>query len=233
VSDTIRHAVILAAGRGLRMMPLTADRPKAMAPFGGTTLIARGIDEVGRQIENVHVTVGYRAAMLAEHVIHHGARSVINTDGKSNSWWIYHSLLAKLDEPVFVLTCDNVLELDFARLAADYFEGGEPACMLVPVRPLPGLEGDYIFSDGNVVERLSRTEPSEVYCSGVQVLNPARVQELAPGADDGFAAVWERLIGRRQLHASRVYPKQWITADTPAQLQAATDAAALTEERPR
>jgi len=39
----IRHAIIMAAGRGMRMTPLTDAIPKPMAPYDGTTLIARGI----------------------------------------------------------------------------------------------------------------------------------------------------------------------------------------------
>jgi len=56
----IEHAVILAAGRGARMMPLTDDVPKPMAPFGDSTLIADGIAKVRKHINNLHITVGYK-----------------------------------------------------------------------------------------------------------------------------------------------------------------------------
>src|SRR5258705_12192520 len=112
----ISHAIILAAGRGLRMSPLTDAIPKPMAPYNGTTLIARGISRLAERIEHIHVTVGYKKAMLAQHVIEHGASSVFNTNGQSNCWWIYHTLLSGLDEQVVVLTCDNVVELDFELL---------------------------------------------------------------------------------------------------------------------
>src|SRR6478736_1361485 len=102
----IRHALIMAAGRGLRMTPLTDVIPKPMAPYDGSTLIARGIARLAEQIEHIHVTVGYKKAMLAQHVIEHGASSVLNTEGKSNCWWVYNTLLKSLDEPVVVLTCD-------------------------------------------------------------------------------------------------------------------------------
>lgn len=212
-----RHAVILAAGRGQRLMPLTADLPKAMAPYEGSTLIAQGIDQIKREIENIHITVGYKGAMLAEHVIHHGVRSVFNTDGRPNGWWISGTLLALLDEPVLVLTCDNVVELDFGRLEEDYRVAEEPACMLVPVRPIEGLEGDWISHDDHVVTRIARTEPSDAYCSGIQVLNPTQVHSRTRGQGD-FSAIWDELIAQRALKCSRLYPKRWFAVDTPEQL---------------
>ena len=109
----IRHAIIMAAGRGMRMAPLTDAIPKPMAPYNGTTLIARGISRLAERIKYIHVTVGYKGAMLASHLIEHDVASIHNTDGRSNSWWIHHTLLRAIDEPVFVLTCDNVTELDF------------------------------------------------------------------------------------------------------------------------
>jgi NDP-sugar pyrophosphorylase family protein len=218
----INHAVILAAGRGQRLMPLTAELPKAMTPYQGTTLIARGIDQIRDRIENIHITVGYKGAVLAEHVIHHGVRSVINTDGRSNSWWMFHTLLSVLDEPIFVLTCDNVVDLDFDRLEEDYFATDEPACMLVPVKPIEGLEGDWIFHEDHRVTKISRTETSDVYCSGIQVVNPRKIQAIARPEGD-FYDVWNDLIVRRALRASRIYPERWFAVDTPAQLKELLD----------
>lgn len=216
--SSIRHAVILAAGRGQRLMPLTTDLPKAMAPFDGSTLIAHGIDQIGRQVANVHITVGYKGAMLAEHVIQHGVRSVFNTDGKPNSWWIFGTLLGTLDEPVLVLTCDNVVDLDFDRLEEDYRTAGEPTCMLVPVGPVEGLEGDWIFHEDNFVTHLSRSEQSDMYCSGIQLLNPAAVRRRASGRGD-FSTVWRELAAQRELKCARRYPHRWFAADTLTQLE--------------
>ncbi len=213
----IRHAIIMAAGRGLRMTPLTDVIPKPMAPYDGSTLIARGIARLAQRIEHIHVTVGYKKAMLAQHVIEHGASSVFNTEGKSNCWWIYNTLLRHLDEPMFVLTCDNVVDLDFELLEHNYRHLGAPACMLVPVRPMPGLDGDYIFSDGPVVTRLSRTDQSDVYCSGVQVLNPCRIKQLTREGES-FYSTWEQLMAEEKLLVSSIYPKKWFAVDTLDQL---------------
>jgi NDP-sugar pyrophosphorylase family protein len=212
----------MAAGRGQRMMPLTNDLPKAMAPFRGTTLIAQGIEQIKKHIDCVHITVGYKGALLAQHVIQNDVASVFNTEGHSNSWWIYNTLLRHLDEPMFVLTCDNVIELDFALLETDYFASGAPAGMLVPVEPVPGLDGDYIFHDHNVVTALDRHQTSDLYCSGIQILNPAEInRRTREGAD--FYALWNQLIEQRQLVMSRVYPKRWISIDTMDQLSRLAD----------
>lgn len=215
----IRHAVIMAAGRGQRMMPATAEMPKAMMPYLQSTLIANGIDCIRPHIEHVHVTVGYKKAMLAQHAIEHGVSSVHNTEGQTNSWWIFNTLLGEIDEPVFVLTCDNVTDLDFNALAADYVALGEPACLLVAVEPIAGLEGDFIVHEDGIVTSLSRTQPSEIYCSGVQVLNPARIRTLCSGAGD-FGTLWNELIAQKQLYVSSVRPQKWFSVDTPEQLEA-------------
>ena len=220
--DEFRHALIMAAGRGIRMAPLTNIVPKPMIPVGDSTLILRGIHTVSRNIPFVHITVGYKARMLAEHVIEEGVASIFCTEGKGNSWWIFNTLLAYLDEPVVVLTCDNLTELDFGKLHADYRECGSPACMVVPVRPVNGLEGDYIFLDGQVVTALDRQRPAAFYCSGIQVLNPKRINEIVAPTED-FYDVWKHLIALRQLYCSRVIPERWFTIDTIDALAVAAD----------
>lgn len=213
----IRHALIMAAGRGTRMRPLTDAMPKPMAPFRGTTLIANGMERLAGKLDAIHITVGYKGAMLAQHVIEHGAASVFCTEGKGNSWWIYNTLLKHLDEPLYVLTCDNVVDLDLRLLETDYNALDCPPCMIVPVRPMPGLEGDYVFHDGSIVKELTRSRTSEIYCSGIQVLNPVRINAMTKEADN-FYGVWSQLIAQRMLLISSIYPKQWTAVDTLAQL---------------
>lgn len=215
----IRHAIIMAAGRGSRMAPLTDAIPKPMAPFAGSTLIAQGIEKIRDRITFVHITVGYMKAMLAQHVIEHGACSVFNTEGHGNAWWIFNTLLSGLDEPIYVLTCDNVVSLNFDRLEADYEKLNRPACMLVPVTPVEGLEGDFIFHEKGHVTRLTREERTGIYCSGIQVLNPKRINETTDEADS-FTHVWQQLIQKRELMISSVYPNRWFAVDTIDQLVA-------------
>ena len=200
------------------MLPATEELPKAMLPFRGTTLIGQGIEKIRPHVPHIHVTVGHHAGMLAEHVIEHGAATVINTSDQGNAWWIQHTLMALLNEPVLVLTCDNVTDLDIPLLEQEYNEHGSPPCMLVPVEPVDGLDGDYIFHDDHIVRRLSRTEVTSIYCSGIQIVNPFEVARLAPGCED-FNAVWAALMPGGHVRASRIYPRQWFSVDTPHHLQ--------------
>lgn len=218
MKNSINTAVIMAAGRGMRMMPLTTIIPKAMVPYNGSTLIANGIDKIRKRVENIYVTVGYKGALLAQHVIEHNVGGIFNTDGKDNAWWIFNTLLKYIDGPVLVLTCDNVTELDVDLLAKEYYQFGEPACMVVPVKPIEGLEGDFIFHDNNVISKLSRHEPTDIYCSGIQVLNPAKVNRLIDPADN-FYQVWKSLMEQKQLFCSHTYPSKWFAVDTMDQLQ--------------
>ena len=218
----IRHALIMAAGRGSRMGVLTDVVPKPMAPIAGkdgssTTLISRGIQALIHRVPQIHITVGYKKAMLAQHVIENGASTVLNTEGQSNAWWIHHTLLSQLDEPLFLLTCDNVRELDFDLIEKSYYDLQAPPCMLVPVKPVPGLEGDYIFHKNQVVYELDRHRPADIYCSGMQVINPRAVSRLT-SPDGDFYAIWRQLMAQQKLMVSEVYPKKWISIDTFEQL---------------
>lgn len=218
MKPSIDYALIMAAGRGMRMMPLTTIVPKAMVPYNGSTLIANGIGKIQKHIPYIYITVGYKGALLAQHVIEHNVTGIFNTEGKDNAWWIFNTLLKCLNEPIFVLTCDNVTELDFELLAQEYYDFGGPACMVVPVEPIEGLEGDYIFHEDNVIKKLSRTEPGTIYCSGIQVLNPAKINALIEPADN-FYKVWSQLIDKEQLYCSHTYPSKWFAVDTMEQLQ--------------
>ena len=89
--------------------------------------------------------------------------------------------------------------------------------MVVPVTPVPGLDGDYIFHKQGLVTELNRNKPSAAYCSGIQILNPFRINELIAPSED-FYLTWNELIKKSALYCSEIYPDRWFTIDTVEQL---------------
>ena len=213
----INHAIILAAGRGIRLMPRTKKIPKAMIKIKNQTLILRGIKKIQKYIKNIHITVGYKGSMLARHVIENKVNSVINTNKKGNAWWIFNFPFCLINEPVFVLTCDNITNINFKLIEKDYIKKGQPDCFLIPVKPIKKLEGDYIHRKNNVVTKLSRKIKSDIYCTGIQIINPYKITKIVKNTQD-FNQVWSKLISKKKLIVSDVLPKNWFTIDNLKQL---------------
>ena len=216
--EKIETVLILAAGRGMRMMPLTNIVPKAMAPYANSTIIHAGITEIQKYIKNIYITVGYKGPILAEHVIQYDVSGVINTNGHGNSWWIFNTIMKYLDNPILVLTCDNITKLNFNEIEDNYNNLGNPPCMLIPVKPVEGLDGDYIETNNGIVKRISREIKSDIYCSGMQVINPKKINHICRESEN-FYDVWNHLIKNRELKNSKVYSEKWISIDTLEQLE--------------
>ena len=206
------HAIILAAGRGIRLMPLTKNIPKALVKVHNQTLILNGIKKLKKYIKNIHITVGYKGSLIAKHVISHDVSSVINTNKKGNSWWIFNFPFNLLNEPIVVLTCDNITNIDFKLLKKDYMQKKSPPCFLIPVKPIKKLDGDYIHRKKNIVKKLSRKNKSDIYCSGIQIINPYQINKLVNKTKD-FNILWNKLIKKNKLYVSDIIPKQWFTID--------------------
>ncbi|MBD1138936.1 NDP-sugar synthase [Pelagibacterales bacterium SAG-MED46] len=212
ISKKIDHAFIMAAGRGARLMPLTKKIPKGLVKYKQSSLIANGIKRLKKYINFVHISVGYKGPILAKHLIEQKVSSIINTHKKGNSWWIFNSIFKYFDKPIYVLTCDNVTNIDFKKIENDYYKKKQPLCMIIPTTPVTGLSGDYIFRKKNVVKKLSRNTKSDIYCTGIQVLNPKKINDNIKATED-FNILWKRLIKINQLYVSDIKPKKWYTVD--------------------
>ena len=199
-------------------MPKTKKIPKAMVKIKNQTLILKGIKKIQKYIKNIHITVGYKGSLLAKHVIENKVNSVINTDKKDNAWWIFNFPFKHINEPVFVLTCDNITNIDFNLIEKDYIKKGKPECFLVPVKPLKKLEGDFIHRKKNIVTKLSRKIKSDIYCSGIQIINPYKINKIVKNTTN-FNKVWAKLIEKKKLKVSDVLPRNWFTIDNPNQLK--------------
>lgn len=61
------RALILAAGQGTRLRPITDDKPKCLVPFLGRSLLGRQIDTLKKLgVNNIHISAGYRADKIEE-----------------------------------------------------------------------------------------------------------------------------------------------------------------------
>jgi L-glutamine-phosphate cytidylyltransferase len=65
----IEHAILLSAGQGSRMLPLTAERPKCLIEFSGRSLLAWQIEMLARGgVKRIDVVTGFMTDMVDEHL---------------------------------------------------------------------------------------------------------------------------------------------------------------------
>ena len=65
----IDHAILLSAGQGSRLLPLTADQPKCLIDFSGRSLIAWQIEMLARGgVKRIDVVTGFKTDMVEEHL---------------------------------------------------------------------------------------------------------------------------------------------------------------------
>ena len=78
--------------------------------------------------------------------------------------------------------------------------------MIIPTRPVNGLKMEISFLEKkNLIKNLSRTKKSEIYCTGIQILNPKKINDKIKPTDD-FNILWKRLIKIKQLYVSDIMP---------------------------
>ena len=139
----MKQAVILAAGRGMRLNGACNGTPKCLIEVGGRTLIERQLDalsEVG--IERACVVVGYKGDDVRAAVGHRC--HVINNDRYMETNSLYSLWLARkwVEGSFVLLNCDvlahpdvyhRVLAVNGSALAYDSSSGGEPEHMKVQI----------------------------------------------------------------------------------------------------
>jgi choline kinase len=131
-------AVILAAGMGSRLAPLTNDRPKPMVDVGGKPLLFRTLDrlaEAGLSGPDVVIVTGYREDVIRARLAEAGCRATLVTNTRHDDWNNWYSLYCAREHLMdgFLLVDGDVL-FDSVVLPRMLSTRG-PAAMSIDVRP--------------------------------------------------------------------------------------------------
>ena len=112
-------AVILCAGKGTRLMPLTENRPKPMLPVGGAPILERIIEKIDKLVENIYLIVKYEKEIIINHFKNHNKIKFIeqtDIDGTG-----YAVLMAKnyIKGDFLVINGDIIFDDDLKAIVND------------------------------------------------------------------------------------------------------------------
>ncbi len=212
----IKHAVILAGGNGARFFPQTKDRSKAMVLIDRFPLITYSLAQLAK-VHQIFITVGPFKTELISYCYHKfGVANYIMTEGRGNCWWIFNSIAKDLDCPVLVLPCDLITELDTLFLYNEYKRLNSPPIMHVPILWNGINKGDFIESKNYLVKKLSKDQKLNLFCSGIQVINPSLINSLLSDKKhiENFEDLWDIFITTKQLYHSDIYPHIWYSINS-------------------
>lgn len=209
-------AMILAAGRGERMRPLTDTTPKPLLRIGGQCLIeyhlrallAAGIREVvinlghlGGQIEAL--LGGGRRYGLTLRYSHEGDH-ILDTGGG-----IHHALPLMGAEPFLVINGDIFTDFPFDRLPA---QPGALAHVVLVANPAHHPQGDFSLVDGQV----DAAGMPRFTFSGIGVYRPELFADCVAGVFP-LAPVLRRAMAAGQV-SGEYYEGMWCDVGTPERL---------------
>ena len=231
------HAIILAAGLGSRLRPLTQTTPKPLVPVHGVPLIAYGLGLLrANGIEDVVINVHH----LADQV-----QSALG-DGSAYGVRIRYSVEEELldsgggirqaatlfespiDGPLVVLNADVISEVPLREVLAFHSTRRAEATFVLREDPQQDRYGVFgIDADGRIRRFLGRGEepglPEYMFAS-VQVLDPSLLERMPTGAFSSMRGLYPQLFDEGSRLFGYVYGGRWHTADTLEDL-AATEAA--------
>lgn len=206
----INKAVILAGGLGSRMMPLTEYVPKPMVRLNGTSLIDNVISFLtDNGIDDITVTYGHKSEMLLPY-LSNKVKQFVNTTGEDNSYFLFNTFVRNIDEPIVVCPSDIIVDVDLKQVYNEYKALNSPPICIVPV--VTDVDADCIATQNNVITSISRTNETNLQASGVQIINPAKVNQYSQPFDN-FYDVWNYLIGQKLLYVTDTMVKSWSAYD--------------------
>jgi MurNAc alpha-1-phosphate uridylyltransferase len=222
-------AMVLAAGLGARMRPLTNDRPKALVEVGGRALIDHVLDRlaaagVTRVVVNVHAFADLLEAHLArrtdlEVVISDERDALLETGGGLRR---ARPLLG--DAPILVANIDTIWTDE--ALVAKLIAAWDPTRMddlllVVPLARAMGFDGpgDFFIDAGGRLEHRGDRPAAPLAYMGLHMLHP-RVIDAWPATHHGIFEHWMGFARAGRLHGV-VAGGLWMHVGDPAAREAA------------
>ena len=202
----IKHAMILAAGLGTRMKPLTLEIPKPLIKVGSKNLLERSINLLENYgVEQIVINVHYLADQVEKFIsnvkskvkiiISDEKESLLDTGGGVKKGT---KLFAK--NPFFVLNPDTLWLTDYhgemKSLEKIYFESKKPCLLLVNKRLSfdPSFKGDFNLKN-NIV---SKDIKNDLIFTGLQLLDKSHL-DLIEKKVFSMNEVWNNLINNKKL----------------------------------
>lgn len=228
-----RTAMVLAAGVGQRMRPLTATTPKPLIRVGGRALIDYALDRLAEAgIERAVVNVHYLADLVEAHVAGRQAPAVVISDERDRLLETGGGLKKALpllgDEPFLTVNSDSLWVEGPRPNLVRLIEAWDPERMdilqlLAPIATAVGYEGSGDFSmdpEGRLRRRRDREVTPFVY-AGIAIVKP---ELLARAPEGSFSANWlyDRAIEAGRLYGLRL-DGEWLHVGDPPALEAAEE----------
>jgi len=222
----IRRAMVMAAGLGTRMRPLTDDRPKPLIEVAGRTLIDHALDRlVAAKVEMAVVNLHYKGEMLRAHLaqrrdieIRYSAEAdaLLDTGGG-----VVKALPHFEGEPFFILNSDSIwVEGYSSALAtmnqiwdAERMDGLLLLASMVTALGYEGWRGDFRLSSTGHVSRVPDRMVSGFAYPGVQIVHP-RLFADPPGEIFSTNVMWNRAIAKNRLYGLRL-DGVWLHVGSP------------------
>ena len=213
-------AMILAAGLGKRLKPLTNDIPKPLLKVGNQSLIERNIRSLlNYGFDEIVINVSYLSHMITEHVleIFPNNKIIFSEESKplGTGGGIQNALKLLGDEPFMLINADIYHNINLAAIKT-----APKYAHLVGVKnPEHNIQGDFSL-DNNIV--LARTELNDFTWSGISIINPNIFNQLESQEMpfDIWNSVLMQFIKNNKITAE-IYKGIWVDAGTIDRLELA------------
>jgi MurNAc alpha-1-phosphate uridylyltransferase len=224
----IDTAMILGAGLGTRMRPLTDLVPKPLVRLGGRALVDHALDRLeAAGITRIVVNVHYLADQLEAHLKGRASPKILISDERGKlldtGGGVVNALPLIGDKPFVIHNSDTAwiegLGGALSRLIAAFDPDRMDSLMMVALAATSiGYDGHGDFdmsADGLLTRRQERKEAPFVF-TGVSIAHPRLFQDAPKGAFS-LNKLWDRAIRERRLYGVRL-DGVWMHVGTPEAL---------------